>query len=79
MSPLRNKEVFLAVEEMTIGRFKVGIGRVSMGECMSKLAVEDIAFFIVPSVHRAGVVFQGGGSGPSGVRVGFEGYIPNGG
>jgi hypothetical protein len=50
-----------------------------MGECMSKLAVEGLAFFVVPSVHRAGFVFWGGGSGSGGVRVGFEGCIPNGG
>jgi hypothetical protein len=28
-----------------------------MGECMSKLAVEDLAFLVIPSVHRAGVFF----------------------
>jgi hypothetical protein len=50
-----------------------------MGECMSKLAVEDLAFFFVPSVHRVGFVFWYGGSGPGGVRVGFECCIPNGG
>jgi hypothetical protein len=38
-----------------------------MGECMSKLAVEDLTFLVVPSIHRAGVVFLGGGSGPGGV------------
>jgi hypothetical protein len=35
-----------------------------MGECMSKLAVEDLEFLVIPSVHRAGFVFWGGGSGP---------------
>jgi hypothetical protein len=29
-----------------------------MGECMLNLAVEDLAFFIVPSVHRVGFVIQ---------------------
>jgi hypothetical protein len=49
-----------------------------MGECMSKLAVEDLAFLVVPSIHRIGVVFWGGGTRPSGLRVGFEDCIPNG-
>jgi len=49
-----------------------------MGECMLKLAVEDLAFFIIASIHRAGFVFLVGGSGSSGVRVRFECYIPNG-
>jgi hypothetical protein len=53
MSPLRDKEAFLAAEETTIGSFEVGIGRVSMGECMSKLAMEDFAFLVIPSIHRA--------------------------
>jgi hypothetical protein len=48
MSSLRDKEAFLAVEEMTIGSFEVGIGGVRMGECMSMLAMEDLAFLIVP-------------------------------
>jgi hypothetical protein len=34
MSPLRNKEEFLTVEEMTIGTSEAGIGGVNMGECM---------------------------------------------
>lgn len=37
-----------------------------MGECVSKLAVESLAFLIIPSVHSAGVGFLGGGSGSSG-------------
>jgi hypothetical protein len=57
MSPLRDKEAFLAAEETTIGSFEVGVGGVSMGECMSKLAVEDLAFLIIPSVHRARLFF----------------------
>jgi hypothetical protein len=48
-----------------------------MGECMSTLVVEGFAFLVIPSVHREGVVFVGGGSGPSGVRVGLEGCFPN--
>jgi hypothetical protein len=29
-----------------------------MGECISKLTVEDLAFFIVPLVHRVGFLIQ---------------------
>jgi hypothetical protein len=76
MPPLRNKETFLAAEDTTIGSFEVGVGRVSMGECVSKLAMEGLAFLVIPSIHRA-QVFLGGGTGPSGVRVGLEGCIPN--
>jgi hypothetical protein len=65
------------VEEMMIESFEVGVGGVSMGECVLKMAMEGLAFLIIPSVHRAQVVFLGGGSGPSGVRVGLEGCIPN--
>jgi hypothetical protein len=72
MPPLRNKEMFLAAEEMMIGSFEVGVGGVSMGECVSKLAMEGLAFLLIPSVRRARVVFSGGGSGTSGVRVGLE-------
>jgi len=72
-------EAFIVVEETMIQNSKVGVGGVSMDECMSKLAMEDLAFLVVPSIHRAGVVFLGGGSGSGGVRVGFEGFIPNGG
>jgi hypothetical protein len=61
--------VFLAAEETNIRNFEAGVGGVSMGECMLKLAVEDLAFLIVPSVHKAGVVFWGGGSAPGGLRV----------
>jgi hypothetical protein len=50
-----------------------------MGEGMLKLAMEDLAFLFIPSVHREGVVFLGGGSGVGGVRVGLEDCIPNGG
>jgi hypothetical protein len=50
-----------------------------MGECMLKLAVEDLAFLIKPLNHREGFMFWGGGSEPSGERVRFEGCIPNGG
>jgi hypothetical protein len=69
--------VFLATEETTIGSSEVGVGGVNMGECVSKLAVESLAFLVIPSVHRAGVVFLGGGSGSGGVRVRFEGCFPN--
>jgi hypothetical protein len=72
ISPLREKEAFLATEETTIQSFEAWVGWVSMGECMSKMVVEDLAFFIVPSVHRVGFVFWGGGSGLGGVRVGCE-------
>ena len=78
-SHLRDKEAFLATEETTIRSFEVGVGGVSMGECMSKLAVEDLEFLVIPSVHRAGFVFWGGRSGLCGVRVGFQGCISNGG
>jgi hypothetical protein len=47
---LRDKETFHAAKETTIGSFEVGIGGVSMGKCMSKLAMEDLAFLIIPSV-----------------------------
>jgi hypothetical protein len=53
MSPLREEEVFLAAKEMMIRSFEFGVGEVSMGECMSKLVVEDLPILIVPSVHRA--------------------------
>jgi hypothetical protein len=53
MPCLRNKEAFLAVEEVTIGVFEVGVGWVSMGEHVSKLSKEGLAFLIIPSVHRA--------------------------
>jgi hypothetical protein len=59
MSFLRDKEAFLVAEEMTIGSFEVGIRGVSMGECMSKLVVEDFAFLVIPSIYRIGVVFLG--------------------
>jgi hypothetical protein len=55
--------VFLAAEETAIRNFEVAVEWVSMGECMSKLAVEGLAFLVVPFVHRAGVVFLGGVSG----------------
>jgi hypothetical protein len=79
MSSLRDKEAFLVVKETTIGSFKVGIGGVSMGKCMSKLAVEGLAFLVIPSVHRVGFVLLGGGSELGGVRVGRERCISNGG
>jgi hypothetical protein len=44
---------------------------------MSKLALDDLAFLVIALVHRALVDFLGGGSGPSGVRVGLESCIPN--
>jgi lipid-binding SYLF domain-containing protein len=50
-----------------------------MGECMSELVVEGLAVLTIPSVHKAGFVFRGGRSGLGGVRVGFEGCLPNGG
>jgi hypothetical protein len=62
---------------MMIGSCEVGVGGVNMGECVLKPTVESLAFFVIPSNHRAGVVFLGGGSGSSGVRVRFEGCFPN--
>jgi hypothetical protein len=69
MYPLRDKDVFLAVKEMTIRSFEVGVGKVSMGEYMSKLAVEDLAFLVVTSVYREIFVLWGGGSGSGGVWI----------
>jgi len=48
-----------------------------MGECMLKLVVESLASLVIPSIHRVGVVFLGGRSGPCGVRVRFEGCFSN--
>jgi hypothetical protein len=60
MPPLRNKETFLAAEETTIVSYEVGVGGGgSMGECVSKLSMEGLAFLLIPSVHRARVVVFG--------------------
>jgi hypothetical protein len=76
LSPLRNKEEFLTVEEMTIGTSEAGIGGVNMGECMTKMVVERLSFLIIPLIHRAKYGLLGVGSGSGGVRVGFECYPP---
>jgi hypothetical protein len=52
MSSLRDKEVFLTAKETMVQSIEVEVGGVSMGECMLKLAIEDLAFFVVPSVQR---------------------------
>jgi hypothetical protein len=65
------------MEETTIGSFEVGVGGVSIGECVSKLAVENLAFLVIPLVHWAEVGFLGGGNGLGGVRVELEGCVPN--
>jgi hypothetical protein len=48
-----------------------------MGECVLKLAMESLAFLVIPSIHSAGDGFVGGGGGLSGGRIGFEGCYPN--
>jgi hypothetical protein len=80
MSSLRDKEVFIAVKEMLIGGFEVGIWGVSMGKCMSKLVVEGLTFIFKPSIHRVGFFILGDRlSELGGVRVGCESCLPNGG
>jgi hypothetical protein len=50
MSCLRDKEAFLIVKETMLWSIEVEVGGVSMGECMSKLDIEELALFVVPSV-----------------------------
>jgi hypothetical protein len=52
MSSMIYKDVFLTLEETTVRSIEVDVGGVSTGECMSKLAIEDLSFFVVPLVHR---------------------------
>jgi hypothetical protein len=52
MSCLRDKEVFLTTKETTVWSIEVEIGGVSMGECISKMEIEELAFFVIPSVQR---------------------------
>jgi hypothetical protein len=59
ISYLRDKEMFLEAEETMIGSFEVGIRGVSMGKCMLKLAMEGLAFLVIPSIHRTGFVLFG--------------------
>ena len=42
--------MFLATEETLIQSFEAGVGGVSMGECMLKLEVKDLAIFVVLNI-----------------------------
>jgi hypothetical protein len=50
-SPLGNEEVLLMAEKAAIGSLKMGVGRVSVSEGMSKLIVEEFTFIVIPLVH----------------------------
>jgi uncharacterized membrane protein (DUF373 family) len=74
---LRNKEVFLSVDETMIGISDVGVGGVNIGERVSKIVEDILTFLIILPVYREIIFFLGGGSGSGGVRVIFEGCLQN--
>ena len=77
LSPMGNEKSSLVAKEVTIGSFKVGLGGFRVNEGMSKLAVESLAFVIIPFVHGIVTNPLGRGSKVSGMRERLEGYFPN--
>jgi hypothetical protein len=54
MSPLGNEEALRMVEKAVAGSFKMGVGGVSVSECVSKMTMEVFAFIVIPFVHGVG-------------------------
>lgn len=42
------------------------------------LAMEGLTLLVIPLVHRTGLIFGGGGGGPSEVEIRFKGCLPDG-
>jgi hypothetical protein len=58
-SPLGNEEALLMAEKAVVGSLKMGVGRVSVSEGVSKLTVEVFTFVVIPLVHGTGSSFKG--------------------
>ena len=56
-------------KEAMVRDFYVGIGGVVMRECMSKLAMESLVVYVIPSVHGTRTSLRMMRSGPSNVMM----------
>jgi hypothetical protein len=62
-----------------VGSLKMGVGRVSVSEGVSKLTVEVFTFIVIPFVHGTGPSFEGRRGGFGVMGIGLKSGFPNGG